>query len=65
MHASTGIYLGKTTFNWLHRENAASSRKKCLRRQRLAYTANLPSSLIGLKPGAGAHSMCCTARTRS
>jgi len=26
MHASTGIYLGKTTFNWLHRENAASSR---------------------------------------
>ena len=58
MHiASIGIDLGKTTFHLvaLGEHNKVLIRKKFSRAQLLAYTANLPSSLIGLEPCAGAH----------
>jgi len=60
MHiASIGIDLGKTTFHLvaLGEHNKVLIRKKFSRAQLLAYTANLPSSLIGLEPCAGAHFM--------
>jgi len=60
MHiASIGIDLGKTTFHLvaLGERNKVLVRKKFSRAQLLAYTANLPSSLIGLEAGAGAHFM--------
>ena len=58
MHiASIGIDLGKTTFHLvaLGERNKVLVRKKFSRAQLLAYTANLPSSLIGLEACAGAH----------
>jgi transposase len=58
MHiASIGIDLGKTTFHLvaLGERNKVLLRKKFSRWQLLAYTANLPSSLIGLEACAGAH----------
>jgi transposase len=58
MHiASIGIDLGKTTFHLvaLGERNKVLVRKKFLRAQLLAYTANLPSSLIGIEACAGAH----------
>jgi len=58
MHiASIGIDLGKTTFHLvaLGEHNKVLIRKKFSRAQLLAYTANLPSSLIGLEACAGAH----------
>jgi transposase len=58
MHiASIGIDLGKTTFHLvaLGERNKVLIRKKFSRAQLLAYTANLPSSLIGLEACAGAH----------
>ena len=58
MHiASIGIDLGKTTFHLvaLGERNKILLRKKFSRAQRLAYTANLPASLIGLEACAGAH----------
>jgi transposase len=58
MHiASVGIDLGKTTFHLvaLGERNKVLIRKKFSRPQLLAYTANLPSSLIGLEACAGAH----------
>jgi transposase len=58
MHiASIGIDLGKTTFHLvgLGERNKVLLRKKLSRTQLLAYTANLPSSLIGLEACAGAH----------
>ncbi|MGE5733712.1 MAG: IS110 family transposase [Acidobacteriota bacterium] len=58
MHiASIGIDLGKTTFHLvaLGERNKVLVRKKFSRSQLLTYTANLPSSLIGLEAGAGAH----------
>lgn len=58
MHiASIGIDLGKTTFHLvaLGERNKVLLRKKFSRAQLLAYTANLPSSLIGLEACAGAH----------
>ena len=58
MHiASIGIDLGKTTFHLvaLGERNQILLRKKFLRSQLLAYTANLPASLIGLEACAGAH----------
>src|SRR5215467_11421374 len=58
MHiASIGIDLGKTTFHLvaLGERNKVLVRKKFSRSQQLAYTANLPSSLIGLEACAGAH----------
>jgi len=58
MHiASIGIDLGKTTFHLvaLGEHNKVLLRKKFSRTQLLAYTANLPASLIGLEACAGAH----------
>ena len=58
MHiASIGIDLGKTTFHLvaLGERNKVLLRKKFSRPQLLAYTANLPASLIGLEACAGAH----------
>ena len=51
MHlASIGIDLGKTTFHLvaLGERNKILLRRKFSRSQLLAYTANLPASLIGL-----------------
>ena len=55
--ASIGIDLGKTTFHLvaLGERNKILLRRKFSRSQLLAYTANLPTSLIGLEPCAGAH----------
>ena len=58
MHiASIGIDLGKTTFHLvaLGEHNKVLLRKKFSRPQLLAYTANLPASLIGLEACAGSH----------
>jgi transposase len=58
MHiASIGIDLGKTTFHLvaLGERKKVLVRKKFSRTQLLAYTANLPLSLIGLEACAGAH----------
>ena len=58
MHiASIGIDLGKTTFHLvaLGERNKILLRRKFSRSQLLAYTANLPSSLIGLEAGSGSH----------
>jgi transposase len=57
--ASIGIDLGKTTFHLvaLGEHNKVLLRKKFSRPQLLAYTANLPASLIGLEACAGAHFM--------
>ena len=58
MHiTSIGIDLGKTTFHLvaLGERNKVLIRKKFSRTQLLAYTANLPSSLIGLEACSGAH----------
>src|ERR1700757_4741612 len=60
MHiASIGIDLGKTTFHLvaLGERNKILLLRKFSRSQLLAYTANLPASLIGLEAGAGAHFM--------
>src|SRR6516162_8930802 len=60
MHiASIGIDLGKSTFHLvaLGERSKVLVRKKCSRTQLLAYTANLPSSLIGLEASRGAHFM--------
>src|SRR3989442_2559074 len=68
MHiASIGIDLGKTTFHLvaLGERNKVLVRKKFSRAQLLAYTANLPSSLIGLEACAGAHSWGRITRTRA
>ena len=54
---SIGIDLGKTTFHLVALDNHGSIliRKKFSRKQLLAYTANLPSSLIGIEACSGAH----------
>jgi transposase len=60
MHiTSIGIDLGKTTFHLvaLGEHSKVLVRKKFSRAQLLVYTANLPSSLIGLEACAGAHFM--------
>jgi len=65
MHiASIGIDLGKTTFHLvaLGERNKVLLRKKFSRAQLLAYTANLPSSLIGLEACAGAHCLASVLR---
>jgi transposase len=55
--APIGIDLGKTTFHLvaLGERNKILLRRKFSRAQLLAYTANLPSSLIGLEACAGSH----------
>ena len=58
MHiASVGIDLGKTTFHLvaLGERSKVVLRKKFSRKQLLAYTANLPASLIGIEACSGAH----------
>ena len=65
MHiASVGIDLGKNTFHLiaLGERSKILLRKKFSRAQLLAYTANLPSSLIGLEAGAGAHGLASVLR---
>jgi len=60
MHiASIGIDLGKTTFHLvaLDDQGRIMMKKKFSRKQLLAYTANLPSSLIGIEACSGAHFM--------
>jgi len=54
---SIGIDLGKTTFHLiaLGSRSQVVIRKKFSRSQLLAYTANLPSSLIGMEAGVGSH----------
>src|SRR5262250_112739 len=58
MHiASIGIDLGKTTFHLvaMGERSKVLLRRKFSRSQLLAYTANLPASLIGLEACAGSH----------
>ncbi len=58
MHiASIGIDLGKTVFHLiaLGEHNKVVLRRKFSRSQLLAYTANLPCSLIGMEACAGSH----------
>lgn len=54
---SVGIDLGKTTFHLVALGAAGKvlARKKFNRKQLLAYTANMSTSLIGLEACAGAH----------
>ena len=54
---SIGIDLGKTTFHLiaLGSRSQVVTRKKFCRSQLLAYTANLPSALIGMEAGVGSH----------
>jgi transposase len=62
--ASIGIDLGKNTFHLvaLGERNKVLVRKKFSRAQLFTYTANLPSSLIGLEACAGAHFVSATLR---
>ena len=55
--ASIGIDLGKTTFHLvvLDEHSKVILKKKFSRQQLLAYTANLPSSLVGMEACSGAH----------
>jgi transposase len=55
--ASIGIDLGKTTFHLvaLDENSKVILKKKFSRQQLLTYTANLPSSLVGLEACSGAH----------
>jgi transposase len=58
MHiASVGIDLGKTTFHLVALDDHGKvvARSKFSRKQLLAYTANLASSLIGIEACSGAH----------
>jgi len=62
MHiASIGIDIGKTTFHVVALDEHGTTvvRRKFSRKQLLAYTANLPASLIGIETCGGAH---CLAR---
>jgi transposase len=54
---SVGIDLGKTTFHLVALGTAGNVlvRKKYNRKRLLAYTANMPASLIGLEACSGAH----------
>ena len=55
--ASIGIDLGKTTFHLvaLDEHGKAVIKKKFSRKQLLTYTANLPTSRIGIEACSGAH----------
>src|SRR2546423_9362103 len=57
--AIIGIELGKTRFHLVAfgERSKVLGRKKFSRAQLLAYTANLPASLIGLEACSGAHFM--------
>jgi len=62
--ASIGIDLGKTTFHLVALDCHAGVmiRKKFSRSQLLAYTANLPWSLIGMEACSGAHFLAAKLR---
>ena len=62
--ASIGIDLGKTTFHLvaLNIHGRVLVKNKFSRRQLLAYTANLPASLIGIEACSGAHFIGATLR---
>src|SRR5437867_9005206 len=65
MHiTSIGIDLGNTTFHLvaLGERNKVLVRKKFSRAQLLAYTANLPATLVGLEACAVAHFMLAALR---
>jgi transposase len=67
MHiASIGVDLGKTTFHLvaLGEQGKVVVRKKFSRKQLLAYTANLQSSLIGIEACSGAHFIGATLRNQ-
>ena len=67
MHiASIGIDLGKTTYHLVAfgEHGKVVVRKKFSRPQLLAYTANLPSALIGIEACSGAHFIGSTLRTQ-
>lgn len=55
--ASVGIDLGKTTFHLvaLNPQGSIVIRKKFSRKALLAFTANLPASLIGMEACSDAH----------
>src|ERR1051326_8342471 len=55
--ASVGIDLGKSTFHFvsLDAHGKIVAKLKFSRKQLLAYTANLPSALIGIEACSGAH----------
>ena len=58
MHiASVGIDLGKTTFHLVALDNGGKVviKHKFSRQQLLAFTANLPASLVGIEACSGAH----------
>jgi transposase len=63
---SVGIDLGKTTFHLVALGAAGKVivRKKFNRKQLLAYTANVPASLIGLEACSGAHFLGRAAQAR-
>jgi len=63
---SVGIDLGKTTFHLVALGSAGKVlvRKKFSRKQLLAYTANMPASLIGMEACAGAHFLGRALRTQ-
>jgi len=54
---SISIDLGKTRFHLVAVDHHGKIiiQKKFSRKQRLAFTANLPSALIGIEAGSGAH----------
>jgi transposase len=56
---SIGIDLGKTALHLIARGDRSQVviRQKLSRSQLLEYTANLPSSLIGMEAGVGSHSL--------
>ena len=62
--ASIGIDLGKNTFHLvaLDEHSKVVIRQKFTRKQLLAYTANLPGSLIGIEACSGAHFIGATLR---
>ncbi len=65
MHiVSIGIDLGKTVFHLvaLGPNSKVLVRRKFSRSQLLAYTANLPSSLVGLEACGGSHFLATALR---
>ena len=64
--ASVGIDLGKTTFHLvaLDERDKVIIKQKFSRKQLLAYTANLPSALIGIEACSGAHFIGAALRAR-
>src|SRR5690242_3122869 len=62
--ASIGIDLGKNTFHLvgLDERSKVAIRQKFARKQLLAFTANLPASLIGIEACSGAHFIGATLR---